>query len=100
MAKTTREGKKLRARGPRLASPASIRLKEEEQDDFVSSICSREPMKGDTSVDPKERPNSKFVVPSQQPALILVVPAIAPEDPGRKFPNFRPSPPWRRRLLA
>ena len=37
-------------------------------------------MKGDTSVDPTERPNSKFVVPSQQPALILVAPAAAEDS--------------------
>ena len=99
MTKTTREGKKVRVRGPRLASPPSIRLREE-QSDFVSSTCSREPTKGDTSVDPTERPNSEFVVPSQQPTLILVVFAIAPEDPGRNFPNFRPAPPWKSKLLA
>ena len=81
MTKTTREGKKVRVRGPRLASPPSIRLTEK-QADFVSSTCSREPMKGDTSV------------------LILVVFAIAPEDPGRNFPNFRPAPPWKSKLLA
>ncbi|CAN0310470.1 unnamed protein product [Ascophyllum nodosum] len=99
MAKTTREGEKLRVRGPRLASPPSIRLREE-QTDFVSSTCSRDPMKGDTSVDPTERPNSEFVVPSQQPTLILVGRAVASEDPGRNFPNFRPAPPWRSKLLA
>ena len=82
MTKTTREGKKVRVRGPRLASPPSIRLREE-QSYFVSSTCSQEPMKGDTPVDPTERPKSEFVVPSQQPTLILVVFAIAPEDPGR-----------------
>ena len=99
MAKTTREGEKLRVRGPRLASPPSIRLREE-QTDFVSSTCSRDPMKGDTSVDPTERPNSEFVVPPQQPTLILVGRAVASEDPGRNFPNFRPAPPWRSKLLA
>ena len=99
MTKTTREGKKVRVRGPRLASPPSIRLREE-QSDSVSSTCSQEPMKGYTSVDPTERPNSEFVVPSQQPTLILVVFAIAPEDPGRNFPNFRPAPPWKSKLLA
>ena len=52
-------------------------------------------MKGDTSVDPTERPNSKFTVPSQQPALTqvasaaaedsrsqLITSAIAPDDQG------------------
>ena len=56
-------------------------------------------MKGYTSVDPTERPNSEFVVPSQQPTLILVAIAIAPEDLGRNLPNFRPAPPWSK-LLA
>ena len=37
-------------------------------------------MKGDTSVDPTERPNSKLMVPSQQPALILVASAAAEDS--------------------
>ena len=82
MAKSTRKGEKLRG-GPRLASPTSTRLREEEQADFVSPTCSPEPMKRDAS-DPSERPNSKFMVPSQQPALTLV--AFAPaEDPGSQL---------------
>ena len=97
--KPTRESEKARVRDPRLASPPSIRLREE-QADFVSSTCSRKPMKVDTSVDPTERPNSEFVIPSQQPTLILVVFAIVPEDPGRIFPNFRPAPPWKSKVLA
>ena len=41
-------------------------------------------MKGDTSVDPTERPNSKFMVPSQQPALILVA-SVAAKDSGSQL---------------
>ena len=76
MVKVTREAKPLR-RSPRLTSSASPRLKEEEQVIFVSQTCSPGPMKGETSetVDPTGRPNSKFVVPSQQPALNLVASA-------------------------
>ena len=83
MVKTTREGEKIRG-GPRLASPTSTRLREEEQADFVSSTCSPGSIKGDTSVDPSGRPNSKFMVPSQQPALTLVASAAA-EDPGSQL---------------
>ena len=96
--KTTREGERLEG-GPR-GRPTGTRFREEKQADSVSPTCSREPMKGDTSVDPTERPNSKFMVPSQQPALVLVAPAIASEDPGRNFPKFPPAPPWRIKLLA
>ncbi|CAN0280017.1 unnamed protein product, partial [Ascophyllum nodosum] len=52
----------------------------EKQADSVSLACSREPMKGDTSVDPTERPNSKLTVPFQQPALILVASAAAEDS--------------------
>ena len=97
MVESTREGENRRG-GPPFASSPSTRLKEEEQADFVSPTCSREQMKGDISVDPTERPNSKFMVPSQHPALILVAPAIAAEDPGRKFPAFTAAPPWRSKL--
>ena len=44
-------------------------------------------MKRGTSVDPTERPNSKFIVPSQQPAITLVASA-ATEDPGSQLPSF------------
>ena len=37
-------------------------------------------MKGDTSVDPTERPNSKLTVPFQQPALIVVASAAAEDS--------------------
>ena len=37
-------------------------------------------MKGDTSEDPTERPNSKLMVPSQQPALTLVASAAAEDS--------------------
>ena len=97
MVKSTCEGEKLRVRGgPRLASPTGTRPREEEQ--VGSQTCSPGSMEGDTSVDPTERPNSKFMVPPQQPALILVAPAIAPEDPDRKGPNF-PAAPVRRSKL-
>ena len=79
MVKSTREGENPR-RSPRFASSASTKFKEEEQVELASQICSRGPVKGDTSEDPTERPNSKFMVPSQQPALTLVAPAAA-EDP-------------------
>ena len=83
MVKSTRESEKLE-RDPR-ASPTSTRLREVKQADSVSPTCSREPMKGDTSVDPTEQPNSKFMVPSQQPVLILVASAAA-EDTGGSQP--------------
>ena len=83
MVKSTRGGEKLRG-SLRLASPTSTRVREEEQADFVSPPCSPEPMKGDTSVDPTKRPNSKFMVPSQQPALTVVASAAA-EDPGSRL---------------
>ena len=41
---------------------------------------------GDTSVDLTERPDSKFMIPSKQPALTLVALAAA-EDPGRQLPD-------------
>ena len=37
-------------------------------------------MKGDTSVNPTERPKSKFMIPSQQPALTLVASAAAEDS--------------------
>ena len=80
MVKTTREGENHR-RSPRLASSTSPRLGEKEQVDFASQTCSPGLMEGDTSVDPTERPNSKFMVSSQQPALILVA-YSATEDPA------------------
>ena len=54
------------------------------QADFVSPTCSPEPMKEDTPVDSTERPISKFMVPSQQPALTLVASAPA-EDLGSQL---------------
>ena len=81
MVKSTREGDNPR-RSPRFASSISTRSKEEEQ--VASQICSPEPMKGDTPVDPTERPNSKFMVPFQQPALTLVA-LVAAEDPGSQL---------------
>ena len=83
--KTAREGDNLR-RSPSLASSASPRFREEELVVFASQTCLPGPMKGDTSVDATERPNSKFMVPSQQPALTLVASA-ATEDPGRQLPS-------------
>ena len=62
MVKSTREGERLKE-GPR-ARPTGTRLREEKQADSVPLACSREPMKGDTSVDHTERPNSKLMVPS------------------------------------
>ena len=84
--KTTRESESLR-RSPRLASSTSTRLKLEEQVSFASQTCSPGIKKGDTSVDPTERLNSKFMVPSQQPALTLVA-SPAAEDPGSQLPSF------------
>ena len=43
-------------------------------------------MKGDTSVDPTELPDSKFMTASKQPALTLVALAAA-EDHGRQLPD-------------
>ena len=78
MVKSTREGERLKE-GPR-ARPTGTRLREEKQADSVPLACSREPMKGDTSVDHTERPNSKLMVPSQQPALTLVASAAAEDS--------------------
>ena len=85
MVKTTREGENLR-RSPRLTSVASSRLREEDQAILSSQTCSLGPMKGDASetVDPMGQPNSKFMVPSQQPALTLVA-STATEDPSRQL---------------
>ena len=88
--KTTREGENHR-RSPRLASSTSPRLREKEQADFASQTCSPGLMEGDTSVDPTERPNSKIMVPSQQPALTLVA-SSATEDPGSQLPSSTIAP--------
>ena len=85
MVKTTREGENLR-RSPRFSSSTSPRLREEEQVVFAPQTCSPGPMEGDTSVDPTERPKSKFMVPSKQTALTLVASAVT-EDPGRQVPS-------------
>ena len=77
--KTTREGENRRS--SRIASFAGTRSKEEEQ--TASQICSTGSMKGDTPVDPTERPDSKFMIASKQPALTLVALAVA-EDHGRQ----------------
>ena len=79
MVKSTREGERQKKEGPR-ARPTGTRLWEEKQADSAPPICSREPMKRDTSVDPTERPNSKFMVPSQQSALTLVASAAAEDS--------------------
>ena len=99
MVKSTREGEKLR-RGPSFASPTSTRSREKEQVDLVLPTCSRGPVKGGTSVDPTQRPNSEVMVSPRQPALILVAPAATTEDVGRKFPNFLAASPWRSKLHA
>ena len=83
MVKITREGENLR-RSTRLTSSASPKLKEEEKVVFASQACSSGPMKGDASVDPTERPNSKSIVSSQQPILTQVVSA-ATENSGRQL---------------
>ena len=77
MVKSTHEDEKLEG-GLRTGT----RRREVEQADFVSPTCSRESMKEDTSVHPTERPNSKAMVSSQQPALVLVGFVAATEDPG------------------
>ena len=55
---------------------------------LAPQTCSSGPMEGDASetVDPTGRPNSKFMVPSQQLSLNLVASA-ATEDPGRQLPS-------------
>ena len=80
--KTTREGENRRS--PRIASFAGTRSKEEEQ--IAPQFCSPGSMKGDTPVDPTKRPDSKFMLPSKQPALTLVALAAA-EDHGRQLPD-------------
>ena len=85
MVKTTHEGENHR-RSPRLARSTSPRLREEEQVDFASQTCSPGSMEGDTSVDPTSRPNSNFMVPSQQPALTLLA-SSATEDLGSQLPS-------------
>ena len=79
MVKSTREGERLKQEGPQ-ANPTGTRLRKEKKTESVPPTCSREPMKGDTSMDPTERPNSKFMVPSQQPALTLVASAAAEDS--------------------
>ena len=83
MVKTTREGENLR-RSSRFASFAGTWSKEEEQ--IAPQIFPPGSMKGDTSVDPTERPDSEFMIPSKQAALTLVALAAA-EDPGRQLPD-------------
>ena len=83
MVKTTREGENP-TRSSRIASFAGTRSKEEEQ--IVFQICSLGSMKGDTSIDPTERPDSKFMIPSKQTALTLIALAAA-EDPSRQLPD-------------
>ena len=82
MVKTTREGENRRS--PKISSFAGTRSKEEEQN--ASQICSPGSMKGDTPVDPTERPDSKFMIASKQPALTLVALAAA-EGHGRQLPD-------------
>ena len=82
MVKTTREGENRRS--PKISSFAGTRSKEEEQN--ASQICSPGSMKGDTPVDPTERPDSKFMIASKEPALTLVALAAA-EGHGRQLPD-------------
>ena len=86
MVKTTREDENQR-RSRRLTSSTSTRLRKE-QVVFAPQICSSGQMKGEFSeaVHPTGRPNSKFMVPSRQPALNLVASA-ATEDSGRQLPS-------------